>query len=75
MLSNELQNKLMDEIRLIPEARWAEVFDFIHFFRLGVEAAANPPADDAVAAFRGRGQGGATARLLADRQSDQKHER
>lgn len=71
MPSHELHNRLMDEIRLIPESRLAELFDFIHFFRLGVAASAAP---DAVAAFRGRGKGGSTERLLADRQTDRERE-
>ncbi len=35
---------------------------------------ANPAPVDAVEAFRGKGKGGATARLLLDRQSDHEKE-
>lgn len=37
MTSIELREKLREEIRNIPDSRLQEVFDFIHFFRLGLE--------------------------------------
>lgn len=37
MTTSELRNKLRDEIRDLPDSRLQEVFDIIHFFRLGLE--------------------------------------
>ncbi len=31
-----LKEQLVEEIRLIPEEKLAEVYDFIHYFRLGL---------------------------------------
>ena len=37
MNSSEAKDKILKEIELIPDARLAEIYDFIHFFRLGLE--------------------------------------
>ncbi len=37
MTSTQLRKKLREEILNIPDSRLQEVFDFIHFFRLGLE--------------------------------------
>lgn len=34
---DELQTKMVEEIKLIPFHRLPELYDFIHFFRLGLE--------------------------------------
>lgn len=46
MTSTQLREKLREEIRGLPDSRLQEVFDFIHFFRLGVEKEAPPIAPD-----------------------------
>ena len=38
MRTLELHEKVMEEIRLIPENRLSEIYNLIHFFRLGLEA-------------------------------------
>lgn len=35
----EIQDKVMEEIKLVPKERLPELYDFIHFFRLGLETA------------------------------------
>ncbi len=35
----EIQNRIIGEISLIPKNKLTELFDFIHFFRLGLETA------------------------------------
>ncbi|MDM8517816.1 hypothetical protein QUF76_16595 [Desulfobacterales bacterium HSG16] len=37
MKTFELHDKVMEEIRLIPENRLSEIYNLIHFFRLGLE--------------------------------------
>ncbi len=37
MTSLLLKDKVLQEIDLIPEERLAEVYNFIHYFRLGLE--------------------------------------
>lgn len=39
----ELQNKVMEEIKLIPESKLPEIYSVIHFFRLGLEAGTREP--------------------------------
>jgi hypothetical protein len=39
----ELQNKVMDEIKLIPESKLQEIYSVIHFFRLGLEKGIRVP--------------------------------
>ncbi len=43
MKTNELQTKVTEEIMLIPNDRLSELYDFIHFFRLGLETAKSGP--------------------------------
>ena len=83
MSSGALQDRLIEEIRKIPEPKLAELYEFIHYFRLGVQAdksvderASDLPASSvgAVAAFRASGLGGATERLLSDRKADRLRE-
>ncbi len=38
MDSSRLKDKVFEEIRLIPNDRLAELYDFIHFFRIGLES-------------------------------------
>jgi hypothetical protein len=38
MKTFEIHDKVMEEIRLIPENRLSEIYNLIHFFRLGLEA-------------------------------------
>lgn len=55
MTSMELRERLLDEIQRIPDTRIAEIFDLIHFFRIGL-AAASPVAettDAMIAEFAG----------------------
>jgi hypothetical protein len=42
----DLREKLQDEIRDIPNSRLQEVFDLIHFFRLGLERERTTAAAD-----------------------------
>ena len=55
MTSMELRERLLDEIQRIPDTRIAEIFDLIHFFRIGLAAA--PPVaettDSMIAKFAG----------------------
>ena len=37
MTLSVIKNKLIDEINLLSEEKLAEVYNFIHFFRLGLE--------------------------------------
>lgn len=78
MTAYSLQDRLAEEIRKIPESRLAEVFDFVHYFRLGLEAAEKEPQpgtrNDPIAAFCGSGRGGSVDRLLADRRTDRDNE-
>lgn len=39
----ELQDKVMEEIKLIPENKLPEIYSVIHFFRLGLEITAKKP--------------------------------
>ena len=39
----ELQNKVMEEIKLIPENKLPEIYSVIHFFRLGLEVGTRDP--------------------------------
>lgn len=34
---SEIQAKVIEEIRLVPKERLSELYDFIHFFRIGLE--------------------------------------
>ena len=46
MTSTQLREKLREEIHSLPDSYLQEVFDFIHFFRLGVEKETPPAAPD-----------------------------
>ncbi len=46
MTSTRLREKLREEILHIPDSRLQEVYDFIHFFRLGLERETPPVAAD-----------------------------
>lgn len=48
MTSTQLREKLRDEIRDIPDSHLQEVFDFIHFFRLGLERDTTPEPPDVI---------------------------
>ena len=52
MTSTQLREKLREEIRNIPDSRLQEVYDFIHFFRLGLEWD-TPPVTPDVMRFAG----------------------
>jgi hypothetical protein len=40
-----LRDKVIEEIGRIPEDRLAELFDFVHFFRIGLEATELAPVE------------------------------
>ena len=42
MTTTEIRRKLAQEIDSIPDERIAEVFDVLHYFRLGLESSAHP---------------------------------
>ncbi|MBF0201367.1 MAG: hypothetical protein HQK66_08645 [Desulfamplus sp.] len=45
---------IMEEIRLVPKDRLPELYDFIHFFRLGLESVSNDRNDtDEIMRFAG----------------------
>jgi hypothetical protein len=39
MNSVQIKNKVLQEIDLLPDDRLSDVYNFIHFFRLGIEKA------------------------------------
>ena len=41
METSEIQSRVMEEIKLIPENKLSELSDFIHFYRLSVESIGN----------------------------------
>jgi hypothetical protein len=43
MKPSNLRSKLLKEIDLIPEAKLEEIYNFIHHFRVGVEASQSTP--------------------------------
>lgn len=45
MMETEIQGKIMAEIRLVPEEKLTELYEFIHFFRLGLETAKDDSED------------------------------
>ncbi len=45
MTSTQLREKLRDEIGEIPDSRLQEIYDVIHFFRLGLEKEAPKKSD------------------------------
>ena len=46
------RDKVIDEIKLIPEQRLDELYDFVHFFRLGLQEPHGRIKDD-IMAFAG----------------------
>ena len=52
MTSILLKDKLQEEINLIPEAKLADLYNFIHYFRLGTEKTQETNKDD-ILAFAG----------------------
>mgnify|MGYP001595126526 FL=1 len=40
MSKSNTRDKVLEEIHLIPENKLAEVYDFLHYFRLGLKEAA-----------------------------------
>ncbi len=75
----ELQERIFQEIRQIPESRLPEAFDIIHYWRENISSS-QPLADateqalQAITSFRGSGPKGATQALLEDRQADRLRE-
>ena len=53
MQTIELQNQLIEEIRQIPHEKMAEIYDLIHYFRLGFnqEKRTVPPKNQAQSRF------------------------
>ncbi|WP_017654562.1 hypothetical protein [Fortiea contorta] len=43
MESSNIRTKLLKEINLIPEEKLEEVYNFIYYFRVGVEASKGTP--------------------------------
>lgn len=43
MEPSTLRTKVLTEINLIPEEKLEEVYNFIHYFRVGVEASQSTP--------------------------------
>lgn len=39
MNSSQIKDKVLQEIDLLPDDRLSDVYNFIHFFRLGIEKA------------------------------------
>ncbi|NJL61752.1 MAG: hypothetical protein HC903_07880 [Methylacidiphilales bacterium] len=44
MKPSNLRTKLLTEINLIPEEKLEEVYNVIHYFRVGIEASQSVPA-------------------------------
>lgn len=45
MSTSTLRSKVIEEINRVPEEKLGEVYEFIHFFRLGVETMKKTPED------------------------------
>ena len=45
MSASVLRRKVLEEINRVPEEKLGEVYEVIHFFRLGVETLKNSPED------------------------------
>ena len=45
MTSTQLREKLRNEIKEIPDSRLQEIYDVIHFFRLGLERESSKQSD------------------------------
>lgn len=79
MSHQQLQERIFQEIRQIPESRLPEAFEIIHGWRenilspqLGQDTVAQ--ALQAITSFRGSGPKGATQALLEDRKADRLRE-
>jgi hypothetical protein len=46
MTLSVIKNKLINEINLLSEEKLAEVYNFIHFFRLGIERKEKETSND-----------------------------
>jgi hypothetical protein len=55
MNSLQIKNKVLQEIDLLPDDRLPDVYNFIHFFRLGIEKAEGAGAQS-ILAFAGTWQ-------------------
>jgi len=71
----ELQERIFQEIRQIPDSRLPEAFDIIHHWRENISASqplndATEQALQAITSFRGSGSKGVTQALFEDRQAD-----
>lgn len=42
---SDIQTRVIDEVRLIPQEKLSELYAFIHFYRLGLEKAQNNTED------------------------------
>jgi len=45
MEASEIQDKVIEEIKLVPKERLPEIFNFIHFFRIGLKSVENAPSE------------------------------
>lgn len=45
MSVSALRSKVIEEVQRVPEEKLGEIYEFIHFFRLGVETVKNTPED------------------------------
>jgi len=45
MHSSTLRSKVVKEVQLIPENKLEEIYDFIHYFRIGIEASEEKPME------------------------------
>lgn len=45
MSTSKLQLKIIEEIKLLPDEKLQELYDVIHFFRVGVETVKHNPDD------------------------------
>lgn len=75
----ELQERIFQELRQIPESRLSEAFAIIHCWRDTIASSQGKPdstqqALQAIASFRGSGPKGATQALLDDREADRLRE-
>ena len=71
----ELQERIFQEIRQIPDSRLPEAFDIIHYWRENISSSqplndATEQAFQAITSFRGSGSKGVAQALLEDRQAD-----
>jgi len=79
MSHQQLQERIFQEIRQIPESCLPEAFGLIRDWRTRVLPSRELPSDAAqalraIASFRGSGPKGATQALLEDREADRRRE-